>query len=231
MFRYYSEDFLNKFVYSLSDIPKIYTANYEGLTMSMSFTEAKTVLGIDRAKTFSKCSKEFNKLCDDLGALKNTEVTYSLHANWVWFNFKGVFRGYADERAVQARAEHTAWRAKLSEESKQKQEAERISIKDGTYGLNNKDVGGVYLLSCGDYYKIGFSKNVKSRVSSIRGSNPVNVDLLVKYSPFDKEYRLLEGMLHEKFKDSRHQLEWFRKEFTEQDFIEACIEFCKEKAR
>lgn len=231
MFRYYSEEFLNKFVYSLSEIPEIYTANYDGLTLSLSFPEAKIMLGADSSKTFNKCTKEFEKLCDDLGAMKNTTVTCSLHANWVWFNFKGDFKGYADERAVKARAEHVAWRNKLDEEYKAKKEAEQQSIRDGTYGVNSKDVGGVYLLSCGDYYKIGFSKNVKTRFNNIQGSNPLPVELIVKYSPFDKEYQALESKLHEKFKDSHHRLEWFRKEFTPEDFIASCIEFCKQKAR
>lgn len=82
-------------------------------------------------------------------------------------------------------------------------------------------------MSCGDYYKIGFSKNIPGRLSSIRGSNPVEVDLVVKYSPYHKNIKLLEKQLHEKFADSRHNLEWFKKDFTKEDFISACIEFCK----
>jgi len=157
-----------------------------------------------------------------VGAKKRSRVTYSKHSLWLWFNFNGEFKGYSKDVQEQM---------KLERELKEKIKTEdlRNSIKDGTYGLNSKDKGGVYLLSCGDYYKIGFSTDVNKRLAAIRCSNPLEVELLVKYSCHTGKYRQLEGKLHEKFKESRHLLEWFKKDFTKEDFIEACKEFCKDK--
>ncbi len=230
MFRYYSEELLNEILSKMVVVPELYTANWEGEVLSVPFSELKDLLGIPQGHTYSRCQKQLDKFCDDLGALKKTTVHQSKHSAWIWFNFNGEFHGYEDERKAKAAIDLAAWKAKRDTEFQEKLNTKTASIKDGTYGVDNKDAGGVYLLSCGDYYKIGFSKNIKSRLSSIKGSNPMLVELVTKYSPHHGMYQPLESHLHEKFKDSRHQLEWFKKDFTKEDFIEACINFCKEKA-
>lgn len=227
MYRHYNREFLNTFLEALEEIPDTYPVRYDGVTLCISLEDVKTLLGIDQTKTFSKCYKELDRLCDDLGAMKDNNVSYSKHSLWLWFNFNGRFEGYPEERKAKADLEYKEWKSKRDAEIKKEYDLKTASIKDGTYGLHSKDAGGVYLLSCGEYFKIGYSKNIKSRLSGIRTSNPTEVQLVAKYSPFDKNYPLLESKLHEKFKDSRHLLEWFRKDFTEQDFLDACVDFCK----
>lgn len=103
------------------------------------------------------------------------------------------------------------------------------SILDGSYGVNNpKENGGVYLISCGDYFKIGHSSDIKKTLSAIKTSNPYEVTLVAKYSPYKIRNDLLEDYLHNKFKEYHHRNEWFRKEFTEEDFISSSIEFYTE---
>lgn len=220
MNRYYSDEILRQLLDSMEEIPSIYKVWYDGETKSIHFEKFKQILQISESKTFSKCSKDIEKVEGDLGVMVGKTLRISKHSSWLWFNFNGEFEGYPAEIMKRKSEEYQDKLRKV----KQQLDA---SIADGTYGLDRDDKDGVYLLSCGDYYKIGFSKNIPSRLSSIRGSNPVEVDLVVKYSPYHKNIKLLEKQLHEKFADSRHNLEWFKKDFTKEDFISACIEFCK----
>jgi hypothetical protein len=227
MNRFYEETFLNNFLAKLSEIDPKYLMSMQGETKSILFTELREVLGIDETKTFSKCYKQLDNLCDDLGAKLNIKVSYSKHSLWIWFNFNGEFKGYKKELNEQRKIAYEEY--KKLQQQKFNEERMRLlaSIDDGTYGINSKDKGGVYLISCGDFYKIGLSKDVSKRIGSIQTSNPLPVELVAKYSSFDKNYSRLESLLHEKFKDSRVRLEWFRKDFTKEDFIQACIDFCK----
>lgn len=218
MYRFYDKELIDKVLEAMEEVPEIYLKRSYGQTKSIPFTKLKDLLGISQEKTLSKCDKAFTNLCEDLAAVLNIHVRFSKHSAWIWFNMYREYRGYRSDIKKRNKIE----------EVKEK-ETYRESINDGTYGVNSKDLGGVYLLSCGDFYKIGRSVNVKKRLSSIRTSNPNKVELLVKYSCYDRNYAALEKFLHDKFKGCRHNLEWFRKEFTEKDFIQACIEFCKRK--
>jgi hypothetical protein len=229
MNRFYTEEFLNEFLDTLSDIDEKYLINMRGTTKSMLFTELRSVLGGSQTRTFSKCYKELDNLCDDLGAKSGMKVRYSKHSSWIWFNFYGEFDGYAEQRKAKSKEAYLEYQRVKEEKLKVEREMFSASIKDGTYGIISKDKGGVYLLSCGDFYKIGLSKDINSRLSGIRTSNPLPVELVAKYSSFDRDYLRLEKHLHEKFKDSRHLLEWFKKDFTKEEFLAACIEFCKSK--
>lgn len=229
MNRFYDDELLDKVLAAMSEIPEIYLRNTRGEIRSIPFTELKQLLEIDQVKTLSRCTKQFDNLCDDLSARFNIRVRLSKHSAWIWFHFFGEYKGYSKDQQI---ANKLAYEEKKRIERIQWEEQRKLhfkSIDDGTYGVDSKDKGGVYLLSCGDFYKIGRSVDIEKRLSSIRTSNPVKVELVTKYSSFDKNYAKLEKHLHEKFKDSRHQLEWFRKDFTAEDFLKACIEFCKKK--
>lgn len=227
MNRFYSEEFLSKFLENLSEIDEKYLGRMSGTTKSLLFTDLKIVIGETQTRTYGKCEKALDNLCDDLGAKTGRKVTHSKHSAWIWFNFNGEFDGYLEQRRVKTK-EAYAEAQRLREE---KADAEKTiideSAKDGTYGIISNDKGGVYLLSCGDFYKIGLSKDIHKRLSSIRTSNPIPIELVAKYSSFDRNYLRLEKHLHEKFKDSRHLLEWFKKDFTKEEFLQACIDFCK----
>lgn len=220
MNRYFSDETLQNLLNELEVIPSLYKVWYSGETKAIHFDKFKYILEVAANKTFSKCSKDISKVEGDLGAMVGKTLKITKHSAWLWFNFDGVFDGYPDE--IKKRKSE-AYEDKLRKDKQLRE----TSIIDGTYGLNRSDKDGVYLMSCGDYYKIGFSKDVQKRLSAIRGSNPVSVELVVKYSPYHKNIKLLEKQLHERFADSRHNLEWFRKEFTKDDFIAACVEFCK----
>lgn len=64
----------------------------------------------------------------------------------------------------------------------------------------------IYLVRCNasGYYKIGISKDVNSRFSSLRTGNP-NLELIWHYSGFTSD----EEFLHELFEDRRVSGEWF----------------------
>lgn len=218
MYRFYDKELIDEVLDAMEEVPEIYLAHSYGQTKSIPFNKLKEMLGIDQAKTLSKCDKAISNLCEDLAAALNIDIMFSKHSAWIWFNMYREYKGYRSDRVKQNK----------QKEIKEK-EARQESIRDGTYGVNSKDVGGVYLLSCGDFYKIGRSIDVNKRLSSIRTSNPNKVELVTKYSSYYMSYDRLEKLLHEKFKHCRHNLEWFRKEFTEEDFIQACVEFCKSK--
>jgi hypothetical protein len=229
--RFHSDEALDNILGNMTDVPEMYLVNMHGDTKSLTFIELKRLLGIDESKIFSKCEKVLDNLCDDLGAKLNIRVRYSKHSMWVWFNFFGEFKGYREGINKKTKEEDKE-RMRLYKENRAKEQALfSESIADGTYGINSKDKGGVYLLSCGDFYKIGLSEDIAKRLSNIRTSNPTPVELIAKYSCFDRNYRKLEELLHLKFKDSRHHLEWFKKDFTKEDFLQACIEFCKRPKR
>lgn len=66
--------------------------------------------------------------------------------------------------------------------------------------------GFVYFLQCGEFIKIGFTFSLATRISSIRGSTPFEVNLL-GYICAPPE---LELSLHGQFEHLRHSGEWFR---------------------
>lgn len=68
--------------------------------------------------------------------------------------------------------------------------------------------GYVYLVSCGEFTKIGRAVNVKARLASIQNASPHECGLL--FSAHTGAPDLLEGMLHRQFKHLRHRGEWFR---------------------
>jgi hypothetical protein len=77
------------------------------------------------------------------------------------------------------------------------------------YSENRKKVtwGTVYFIKCGQYYKIGATKDVKSRLSSIRVTNPCDCELIhiVKTENMYLTERLFKSM----FGRANLKGEWF----------------------
>jgi len=82
-----------------------------------------------------------------------------------------------------------------------------------------KKTGFVYLISDGDYFKIGHtSKSIKIRLSELQVGNPNELFIIDSYETTN--YKLVELTLHRLFKNNHILGEWFElnsnqtKEFT-----------------
>lgn len=71
----------------------------------------------------------------------------------------------------------------------------------------------VYLIKCSIYYKIGFSKNPKNRVKTVKTHNPLDVVLFATLKT--DNYLILEKELHSIFANKNSKREWF--ELNEDD--------------
>ena len=66
----------------------------------------------------------------------------------------------------------------------------------------------IYVVKCNEFYKIGYSSNVVSRLNSLQNGNPYPLQLiLVRKLP---EAKYFESVLHEVYKDFRIRREWFQ---------------------
>lgn len=80
----------------------------------------------------------------------------------------------------------------------------------------------VYLLKCGNFYKIGVGGNLRKRISSIQTGNPYKVELIHAWDFIEEEVAYeIEAELHKKYIKNRKQGEWFTLTNKEvKDFIE-----------
>lgn len=79
-----------------------------------------------------------------------------------------------------------------------------------------QDDGDIYFLECGEFIKIGFSRNLKGRLDALSCGNPYDVKLLVTI----RGGKHIEIDLHERFADAHHRGEWFHKTPELLDFVE-----------
>lgn len=77
--------------------------------------------------------------------------------------------------------------------------------------------GYVYLLQCGDQFKIGYSKMPLKRVRQFRTGSPVPVWLIHKVRTVF--YREIERQLHHRFADKRTRGEWFKLDGPDVEYI------------
>lgn len=80
--------------------------------------------------------------------------------------------------------------------------------------------GYVYFLQCGRHVKIGYSQNVKARVSAITYASPKPMLLL----GYVRGCRMLERLIHERFAHQRSHGEWFRRAPKLNQFIAETLE-------
>lgn len=82
----------------------------------------------------------------------------------------------------------------------------------------NKLAGYVYLMRSGNgYYKIGISKNVKSRAWELNRQFPIQIEVVHQFACND--YRKVEKFLHDKYSTQRAQYEWFVLETADVQWI------------
>ena len=79
----------------------------------------------------------------------------------------------------------------------------------------------IYLIKCSIYYKIGFSKNPKNRLKTVKTHNPLDVVLFATLKTDD--YLFLEKKLHSLFANKNSNREWF--ELNEDDLIILKIDY------
>lgn len=94
---------------------------------------------------------------------------------------------------------------------KYNEEIKKIRIEQiGSVSLTPKKKnlsGYVYILKSGIYYKIGISKNPKTRLQFYITENPNEIEIIANKKVEDS--KTLEKRLHEKFKNKIHRGEWF----------------------
>lgn len=66
----------------------------------------------------------------------------------------------------------------------------------------------VYLIRCGEYYKIGSCRDLAARIRSLQWANPYDLTLLGEIKV--NNYQEVEKELHEKYTDHLHRNEWFQ---------------------
>jgi hypothetical protein len=69
----------------------------------------------------------------------------------------------------------------------------------------------LYLIECGEFYKLGFSDDVEKRLSTLQHSVPFKMQI-VFMAKFEDRYKAsqLETFLHKKFKPYCVHREWFK---------------------
>ena len=91
-----------------------------------------------------------------------------------------------------------------------KQEMDKaISRLKKQHERDTKEKGYLYLIRCGDYYKIGITQNIEQRLSSFKTSIPFDIELVLK-EKFNYIYKSkIERELHKEFKHKLHKGEWY----------------------
>lgn len=86
-------------------------------------------------------------------------------------------------------------------------------------------MGYVYLLSNGDYYKIGITKGcIEKRIKALQTGNPNEITLINSYQT--NNYRKVESWFHRHYKLKRLEGEWFALEQDDIDnFITEAVKF------
>lgn len=91
-----------------------------------------------------------------------------------------------------------------------------LTYKTAYEEIENKT--GVYIIRFQntDNYKIGITKNLKTRISQFSTGNPDNI--IIEYFIATEHYKSLEKHFHSIFKNNRMKGEWFK--FTQKEFQE-----------
>jgi Meiotically Up-regulated Gene 113 (MUG113) protein len=100
-----------------------------------------------------------------------------------------------------------------------------IQIEDDSFELpalpghcDHACPGYVYLLRAeNDLYKIGRSKNPKTRINGIIWSFPIAIELVVVIEATDM--KVLEKSLHDQFRERRQRGEWFSLTLSDVEYI------------
>lgn len=77
-----------------------------------------------------------------------------------------------------------------------------------TTAAKSKWFGYIYLLQCGEFFKIGFSLTPRKRVQQLRTGSPHPIRLVHELRT--SSYKQIEKQLHRKFAAKRGKGEWFQ---------------------
>lgn len=91
-------------------------------------------------------------------------------------------------------------------------------LHDYGYTPKEKTKANVYLMECGDRYKIGVSRNIKRRIKELN-KRPFETRLVKQSKPVVDAY-LYESELHENYEDKKISGEWFN--LTQHDVNVIC---------
>lgn len=80
--------------------------------------------------------------------------------------------------------------------------------------------GNIYFVRGDDKVKIGFSKDVESRIKDLQASSPLELSLLLTIKGTTKT----ENELHDRFDKYRIRGEWFRYEGELEEFVAASVQ-------
>lgn len=105
------------------------------------------------------------------------------------------------------------------------QAKEHLEYIDRFYALNGLSSQKLYVLRCGENYKIGISKAPIGRRTNIQSSNAHSVEIILLV-PF-RDSKLIERMFHNHFAEKRLNGEWFRLDETDLQWIKNRIESLK----
>lgn len=109
-------------------------------------------------------------------------------------------RWYADKPSLDEWVEKNSFQISENAEEFYKKLCDDIDIAND---IKTK----VYVISDGEYVKIGITKNIKERMNGINTNNPRKLTLIA-CQEYDNAYEI-EQSLHEKFKDKQIMGEWF----------------------
>lgn len=75
------------------------------------------------------------------------------------------------------------------------------------YKIEENHKGYVYLIKSNNYFKIGKTKNIKQRISSLQTSSATHIELI--HTIKTSNYHKIEKELHKKFENQHIKGEWF----------------------
>lgn len=79
--------------------------------------------------------------------------------------------------------------------------------------MKSDDKKFIYIISNGDNYKIGFSKNPKRRIKQLQTGTDVKLELKYFIEIEVAPVYIIEYIIHKVVKESRIQGEWFKQDF------------------
>ena len=215
--RFYSEEVLQELLDSLDEIDEKYLKSYSDGKAEYKQIRGQVlrdIIGIPQHTPFDKYCGKLKDMSEDLGyKLDKSVFFHSKRADWFWVSTRHRFLGYSED---------------LKKESKERmriqKEQDAITKVDGTYGLNNeRHRDGVYLIESSGFYKIGRSKDIKKRMASLQTASPTEMKLVCTYYPVNISIDRMERCLHKEFADYRGMGEWFKMDFTVEEFKDACV--------
>lgn len=108
----------------------------------------------------------------------------------------------------------SSYRQSITEQSKaflkQHRDAELGRTYEGTKRKSGKTA--VYLIACGGYVKIGFSKNPVARMIYMQVGNPIKLELICQFECPANFHAMIERDIHKTFEAWRVRGEWFELE-------------------